>query len=179
MASTSGVGSFASALFRHYPRRSLFVLLLMGVLSVSEGAGLVLLIPLLALVGLPVDQGAPGVLREGVEGAFVTLGLPLELWTVLGLFLVIMGARSLLRWKTTMEAAALEQGYALHHQQRLYAAILGANWITLFEHGDATWYQSAPAAATPIPVTRDADQKPIRVELAPPSGVAPWSTTGS
>jgi ATP-binding cassette subfamily C protein len=123
--------AFARILFRNFPGRSLLALLLLVVEGFTEGIGLLLLIPLLALVGLPVESGPPAAVQNTVRSAFQTLGLPLSLeWVLLG-FLLVMGARSLLRWWSALSTATLERNLSFRLQQRLYEAVFGAGWISL------------------------------------------------
>jgi ATP-binding cassette subfamily C protein len=123
--------AFAGVLLRNFPGRFLLALLLLIVQGLTEGIGLLLLVPLLALVGLPVGTGAPAAVEDAVRSVFAAVRLPLNLeWVLLG-FLLVIGVRSLLRWWTTVTTYTLEQNLALRYQQGLYEAIFCAGWITL------------------------------------------------
>src|SRR5262249_9114686 len=96
--------------------------------SLAEGAGLLLLIPMLQLVGLEVQPGG-GRVAELMSAGFGALGLRPTLLTVLRLYVLAFRANPLWeRWQTSA-------GYALQHElvfrlrQRLYRAIANADWL--------------------------------------------------
>lgn len=126
-----GPVAFARILFGHFPWRSFLTLLLLAAEGLTEGIGLLLLIPLLALVGLPVETGPPATFEETIRSVFTALGIPLSLGWVLLAFLLVMGIRALLRRWATVSTAALEGEFTLRLQQRLYEAVFSAGWISL------------------------------------------------
>jgi ATP-binding cassette subfamily C protein len=99
-------------------------------LSVTQGAQLLLLIPLMQLVGLEVQQGSVGGLAEFVSTAFATIGLQPNLVTVLSIFVVFTTLLALItRWQVTFNFK-LDQDFVASLRQRLYRAIANANWLT-------------------------------------------------
>ncbi len=105
-------------------------LALMLALSVTQGAQLLLLIPLMQLVGLEVQQGSVGGLAEFVSTAFATIGLQPNLVTVLIIFVVFTTLLALItRWQV-MFTFKLYQDFVASLRQRLYRAIVNANWLT-------------------------------------------------
>jgi ATP-binding cassette subfamily C protein len=97
-------------------------------LAFAEGAGLLLLVPLLASVGLAVDQGATSRLASLAERAFAWVGLAPTLPAVLGVFLAISLAHALLYRTHTLLNPSLEQQVARGTRERLYRAIVAARW---------------------------------------------------
>jgi ATP-binding cassette subfamily C protein len=122
---------FARALFRWSPGSFLLVVALMVALGLTEGAGFLLLVPLLGLVGVPVEGEAPEAVLGAIEGLFGALGLRLELVPILLVFLGVVAVRTLLQWWSAVRSAGLQRGFALHLQQRLYRSILQARWKLL------------------------------------------------
>src|SRR4051794_2320890 len=75
-------------------------LALMLCLSVTQGAQLLLLVPLMQLVGLDVQQGSVGWLSEFVSSVFAAIGVRPTLTTVLGTFLLFTtGLELITRWQ--------------------------------------------------------------------------------
>lgn len=102
-------------------------------LAFTEGAGLVLLVPLLATIGLTVDRGPTSRLASLAAAGFIRVGLEPSLPAVLGVFLVVSMLQALL-YRTYLQLnPVLGQTVALHLQQRLYAAVVSARWSFLVE----------------------------------------------
>jgi ATP-binding cassette subfamily C protein len=97
-------------------------------LAFAEGAGLLLLVPLLASVGLTVGEGAAARLAASIERAFALIGVTPSLPVVLGLFLAVSVAHALLYRTHTLLNPSLEQQVARAVRERLYRAIVSARW---------------------------------------------------
>lgn len=138
------------------PRRAAAALVCAVSLSVVEGVGLLLLIPLLQLVGLQTDQGSLGRIATGVASVLTATHLPVSLPVVLGIYvLVAAGQSALQRWHATL-TVAVRQDVVAAVRTRTYRAIAGAEWAffvrnraSLFTHvltdevdrvGDAAYY---------------------------------------
>src|SRR3990170_4319576 len=103
-------------------------LVLMLLVTATEGVGLVLLVPLLALVGVEDQQGPLARIAEGVGSLLRALGLQPTLGMVLALFLAVVSLRALVgRWETQV-SLTLEYEFAARLRERLYKAITGASW---------------------------------------------------
>ena len=114
----------ALLLARSAPRGRLVALLVLMLLtSLSEGVGLVMLVPLLAAL----DTGGGGVsaLLPGALGGWLeAVTLPV----LLGLFLLLIALRAaLLQWRL-VRAVQLERGMVAELRGRLLQALLNAEW---------------------------------------------------
>jgi ATP-binding cassette, subfamily C, bacterial len=110
-------------------RAAAALLLLLGT-GLLEGAGLVLLVPLLGAVGLDVNQGSVGRLAALVTGAFSRLGLVPTLPLVLAVFLVVNITLALARRAQTLSSATLERDVVRRTALGLYAAIVRMDWLS-------------------------------------------------
>ena len=97
-------------------------------LAFAEGAGLLLLIPLLGSIGLAVAEGPTSGLAAAITWSFTAAGLRPTLVTVLVVFLVVSVAHALLYRAHLLLNPALEQQFALALRERLYAAIVTVDW---------------------------------------------------
>ena len=87
------------------PRKVAVALTLMVSLSLMEGVGLLMLVPLLGLVGLDVSHGELGGVARFVSSAFRFAGILPSLITVLGVYVLIVSAHGLLqRWQAAVNA---------------------------------------------------------------------------
>jgi len=120
---------FVAEIWRLMPRKILWAVALGVAVSLTEAAGVLALVPLLGIVGLPVPAGAAGRLGTWVEGAFAAVGMRPTLGPVLGLFVVVMCLQALVIRTQTIAAWAVEMGVDLHYRRRLYAAIAEARWL--------------------------------------------------
>ncbi len=109
-ALTRVIGTWIDSTFRAYTATLIramswkvaLALALMLSLSVTQGAQLLLLIPLMQLVGLDVQQGSVGWLAEFVSSVFAAIGLQPTLVTVLSVFVLFTTLLALItRWQTT------------------------------------------------------------------------------
>jgi ATP-binding cassette subfamily C protein len=100
-------------------------------LALTEGAGLVLLVPLLGTIGLVVGEGATSGMAAWTGRVFATVGLTPSLVSVLAVFLAVSVLyATLYRWHLLL-TPALEQQFILALKERLYRAIVSARWSFL------------------------------------------------
>ena len=97
-------------------------------LGLTEGAGLLLLLPLLQRLGLDVQQGGTGRIAAAVERGFAAIGVPVTLETVLAAVLVLSSTHALLSARQLMLQPALDRMMLRHYRQRLYEAFLRSEW---------------------------------------------------
>jgi ATP-binding cassette subfamily C protein len=99
--------------------------------SLAEGAGLVLLLPLLAAAGMDFGgAGAASRLGSGSQRLLLRAGVPHALWlpVVLCIFLVTGAGRSLLRRSQSRMSYATTTGVQLALSRRVYEAVVKAQW---------------------------------------------------
>src|SRR5262245_7820693 len=93
---------FVSAVLAASPRDVTLSVVALLLLSLTEGIGVLLLFPLLALVGVDTGVGL-GELRRGLSKAFSTAGIRPTLPAVLALYVGIAIVQSWVqRWQTTL-----------------------------------------------------------------------------
>ena len=105
-------------------------LTLMVFLSLMEGVGLLMLVPLLGLVGLDVSQGDLGGVARFVSSAFRFAGIHPSLITVLGVYVLIVSAHGLLQCWQAVVNADIQYGFVSVLRQRLYRSIANTNWVS-------------------------------------------------
>ena len=128
-ADNSGIRSYVGALAHVASWKLVFVSLLTVCVTLTEGVGLLLLVPLLKVVGLDVGGGAVGRIADFVTSIFETVGARPTLISVLGLYVVVIGARTLASSWQTVVAAAIAHEFKVHLRQRLYRAIVNTDWL--------------------------------------------------
>jgi ATP-binding cassette, subfamily C, bacterial len=125
----ASAGRFLRTLWEGLPRRSwLLVLVIMMLGVLTEGLGILLLVPLLELVGLESGSGALGRIAEAVEGAFGLVSVEPTLAAVLVVFVLLVSARALIQLKEATAGARLQQEFVLHLRTRLYRAATYSDW---------------------------------------------------
>jgi ATP-binding cassette, subfamily C, bacterial len=106
------------------------VIVVMVLFSVSEGIGFALLLPTLQVAGFNLSgQGEAGRYATMVSDAFVRFGLHPSLILLLGVFVVLVGARTVLGQIQSVWTYAVQQEMEHHLRQRIYHAIADANWL--------------------------------------------------
>lgn len=104
------------------PRGQLLVLLLLMLgMALSDGVGILLLVPLLA------DFGADGG-QSGLLAFLADWGLPAGLAPRLVLFVLLIAVRAALAYRLSILRAAIQQHFADALRQECYAALVRADW---------------------------------------------------
>ena len=119
---------FLGTLLATEPRRTWYLLGLMLLSTLTEGVGILLLVPLLGLVGLDVGAGSLGQIGEIVAGTLQSLGIQPTLAGVLVVFVLVFIARAVLEFQTSMLGARANQSLVLRLRKRLYRAISRMDW---------------------------------------------------
>ena len=132
---------FAGALTAAAPREAALTVVAMLGLSVVEGLGLVLLVPLLRLVGVDDGNVAPSVFSTTIDRAFGAVGLMPSLGSVLLLYVTVaIGQSQLQSWQTRLSAAMRQQTETVL-RLRLYRALGRAKWEFVARHRMSTFVQ--------------------------------------
>ena len=108
---------------------ALALALMLGI-SATQGAQLLLVVPLMELVGLNVQQGSMSWLAEFVASLFATVGMRPTLTTVLGAFVLFTTILAMMRRYQTIFNFKLQEDFAASLRQRLYRAIANTDWLT-------------------------------------------------
>ena len=129
----SGVSTAKSLVlsFLKYAGKKAWVYFAMAVvLGLSEGAGLIMLIPLLHLIGF--DEGGKSDRASLLVRAFFDMtGLPLTLSTILCVYIAIVSAHAIAGRYQEVLNARLSLGYTQFMQDRLYKAFVRVEWLCL------------------------------------------------
>lgn len=119
--------ALAAETWRVSRREAVLGAALLIALTFMEGAGILLLLPLLELVGVVHENPLPRA-AGWLDAVLGVAGLTPTLASVLALFVVIAGCRSLLRrWQLRL-TSALRENLASAYRIRLYDAIASAEW---------------------------------------------------
>ena len=106
------------------------VIIVTVLFSLSEGIGFALLLPTLQVAGFNLaGQGQAGRYAAMVSSAFVAIGLHPSLILLLGVFVTLVGARTVLGQVQSVWIYAVQQQVEHHLRRRLYHAIADANWL--------------------------------------------------
>jgi ATP-binding cassette subfamily C protein len=112
---------------RTSPRKTAASAVLMLVLTLTEGAGLLLLAPLLELVGVMEQNPMPRA-AGWLDRAFASVGIEVTLGSVLLLFVALAGALTMLRWVEARLVAGAREDLASAYRNRIYRAMAAAEW---------------------------------------------------
>lgn len=105
-------------------------LLLALSLSLTQGAQLLLLVPLMQLIGLDPGQGSAGWLSDWISSAFAAVGVRPTLTGVLAALVSFTAALELVaRWQT-IHNVELEEKFVSYLRQQLHREIAHSDWLT-------------------------------------------------
>ncbi len=125
------LGRYLSTVLRITSWSALLNVGLMIASGLTEGIGILLLIPLLQLVGLQVDEGAPARYADLVSGVFAALGVAPTLLSVLGAYVLVVAAQALLQAWQSRANVALDHRVVHELRSRLFRAVVHARWVLL------------------------------------------------
>ncbi len=131
MASLRSVLAYLRTIWFFQPLGVSVAAILMLLRTVLEGAGLLLIIPLLALSGVVAPSEQSGALAELAKTGLAKFGVAPSFSAVLVLFLVLLLLRSGVGFAQSLTAAKLQTGFLHHLRTRLHRSILQAHWTFL------------------------------------------------
>lgn len=127
--SNRNLREYIESLVRFKPKDITIALSIMVFVGLTEGIGLLLLVPLLQLVGLDVQQGALGQIAGFIASFFAYFGLTPTLASVLLIYVVVISLNALLIRLQTLMVSEIEYEFASHLRKELFTAITGTNWL--------------------------------------------------
>lgn len=116
------------------PVPSILALALLTVIGgLTEGIGLLMLVPILELLQQPGVEsvGRIGTLISGILG---TLGIPLEIESLLLLFLALVSFRVVVQFVQTQVGARVQYRIVDRLRERVYRSLLHADWRWVSRH---------------------------------------------
>lgn len=125
----SYIWKYITNLTRLMPERSVFVLTLMVIVSLTEGIGLLLLVPLLQLVGLDVQQGALGQIAGYISLFFSYVGIKPTLGIVLVIYVIVISVNAFFSKLQTTKSSEIQYEFAAYLRKRIFNAITRSNWL--------------------------------------------------
>jgi ATP-binding cassette subfamily C protein len=179
---SAGVRRFVSALVANDRRRLAWVVTVQLVTAVTQGVGLVMLVPLLAVAGVGTGPDSTGRSVDLARDVFDALGLPLSLRSMLVAYVLMVGLAAGLTAYHTLLAARYRLEFVDALRQRAYGSIARAEWRHLLSlrssdlltsmSVDVTWVAQAAAAALNLAVAVVL----IAVQLTVALGISPGIT---
>ncbi|MCE7699579.1 MAG: ABC transporter ATP-binding protein, partial [Methanobacterium paludis] len=110
-------------------RKVVLALFLMVFISLTEGVGLLLLLPLMQLVGLNVGQGSLGQIAGLTSYFFSSIGVTPSLVVVMVIYVAVISMNAVLgRWQT-IKSFSIVYEFAAHLRKNLYKSITNTNWL--------------------------------------------------
>jgi ATP-binding cassette, subfamily C, bacterial len=120
--------SYLLSFLRYTGAKAWISLLVMVLLGLSEGVGLIMLIPFLQLIGFDGVEKSDRI-SSLVRNLFEMTGLPLSLPTILCVYVTILGVHAAgSRYQEGLNARMI-MGYTQFMQDRLYMAVARVSWL--------------------------------------------------
>lgn len=110
-------------------KKVILSLFLMVIIGLTEGIGLLLLVPLLQLAGLDVQQGALNSISVYVSSFLSYMGIEPTLAAVLVVYVLVIGLNAFLVKIQEVKISQVQYGFAAHLRKRLFDAITNSDWL--------------------------------------------------
>lgn len=121
--------TYLTTLIKVMSWKIILALVLMVCLSLAEGIGLLMLVPMLGLIGLDVQQGSLGQIDRFILSVFGAIGIQPTLLGVLAILVLILSTTALLRRWQTVVVLSIQHEFVVHLRLRLYRAIANTKWL--------------------------------------------------
>ena len=122
------IGAYLRTLLRLSGFKPWLSLFLMVFLGLSQGVGLMMLVPFLGLIGLGGRHESGG-LASYASKAFAWLGLPMTLTTILSIYVVIVSAYAMAARRRDILNVAIIHGFTQTLRNRLYRGLCRIGWL--------------------------------------------------
>jgi ATP-binding cassette subfamily C protein len=126
-AAPGRIWPFLAALASDNPRRLAWVLTVQVITALTQGAGLLLLVPLLEVTGVSRGSSAGGLASRARE-AFGALGIPFTLGAMLAVYVAVVALAAALTAYQSVLLVRYRLEFIDRLRRRLYAAIARAEW---------------------------------------------------
>jgi ATP-binding cassette, subfamily C, bacterial len=121
--------SFLSSFLRYAGVRAWISLIMMVLLGLTEGVGLIMLIPLLQLIGFDGAEKSDAI-SSLVRGFFEMTSLPHTLSAILYVYVIILSIHAVAGRYLEVLNARMSMGYTRYMQDRLYTAFARVDWLS-------------------------------------------------
>jgi ATP-binding cassette subfamily C protein len=121
--------SYARDVYQFAPLKATISLTLLIVLGLTEGIGLLMIIPLLNLIGFGGTAGSGGI-SAFIGRLMAMVGLPLTLPAVLGVYLVLMAGFAVASRFRDVLNMEIVQGFTHFLRNDLYEALTRVDWLS-------------------------------------------------
>jgi ATP-binding cassette subfamily C protein len=128
MASMIALAAFVRVLWRDHRREMTLVAVLSIVLLLTEGIGLLMLVPLLRQIGVGAGDRAADATAAMMDRALGALHVAPTLSAVLLVMVLLVSARAAAQWMYVAEQARLEADVVGSLRSRLFTAVVGMPW---------------------------------------------------
>lgn len=121
------LGPFIRALVADNPRRLVWVIAVEIAAALTQGVGLLLLVPLLEVAGVSRTSSAGGLVKMARDG-LGAIGLPLTLGSLLVTYVLVVALAAGLGAYQSVLLVRCRLGFVDRWRRRLYRAVAGAEW---------------------------------------------------
>ncbi|QNK48141.1 ABC transporter ATP-binding protein [Brevibacterium sp. PAMC23299] len=103
-------------------------LICMIIISLLEGVGIFLLIPLIGITGILNADAEDVPFLSWINEIFIGIPETISLFLILGLYVLIMVGQSYFKRNQTILGVKIQQGFISHIREETYRSLLQANW---------------------------------------------------
>lgn len=115
--------------FNFAPYKTMATLGLMLFSSFTSGVGLLMIVPLMTSVGVELgNTGAATGFAENIAGLFKTLGIGLDLETVLVVYIVLIIIMAITSYSNSVLSASLQRSFVLNLRSSMSRALFYTKW---------------------------------------------------
>lgn len=100
----------------------------MVIISLLEGVGIFLLIPLIGITGILNTDAEEVPFLSWINEIFLGIPETISLFLILGIYVLIMVGQSFFKRNQTILGAKIQQGFISHLREETYRSLLQANW---------------------------------------------------
>ncbi|MCP4756488.1 MAG: ABC transporter ATP-binding protein [Proteobacteria bacterium] len=134
-------GSYFYSIYKTFKIKLIVSILLMVLLSLTQGIGLLMLIPLLQLVDIGQTGEAVGGIAGLIGGWTRAVGISSSLFEILCFYVGLVTANAMGQYLQSVLSSEMTHGFTRFCRNRLYASFARANWLFILKtrSGEVTY----------------------------------------
>lgn len=131
MPSHTSIAQNFKFFYRYHPRRLVLLFIITLLLGVNQGAGIVMLIPLLSLLNTDNGHTNESGVSQWLGNIAHKMGIELSIEYVLAIFIFIILLTTYLTYLKALMQSEYEQGFIYETRTRLFRKIISCDWLTI------------------------------------------------
>lgn len=138
--------------FYHQGNNSVYKVLLINlIIGLTQGAGLILLLPLIQILG--PETNTDNNISQAISGFFESINIELSVYSIVAIYIIILSLIVLLRQYQRVLSSKITQNYISYLRTKLFNHISNASWAFILNQKRSALFHSLTQDISKVGVT--------------------------